>query len=132
MEEKKIDINSIIGFVLIFAILLFMLWQNQPTPEELEAQEKAKQEQIEADKKVETNVKEDTYVTPAEDFTATLASDSTQIVALQNKLGAFAYSATLPSAKEEETQVENEVLDLKFSNKGGYLNEVRLKKVCQL
>ena len=128
MEEKKIDINSIIGFVLIFAILLFMLWQNQPTPEELEAQEKAKQEQIEADKKAETNVKEDTYVTPAEDFTATLASDSTQIVALQNKLGAFAYSATLPSAKEEETQVENEVLDLKFSNKGGYLNEVRLKK----
>ena len=46
MEEKKLDINSIIGFVLIFAILMFMLWQNQPTPEELEAQEKAKQEQL--------------------------------------------------------------------------------------
>ena len=128
MEEKKIDINSIIGFVLIFAILLFMLWQNQPTPEELEAQEKAKQEQIEADKKAETIVNEDTYVTPAEDFTATVASDSTQLVSLQNKLGAFAYSASLPSAKDEETQVENEVLDLKFSNKGGYLSEVRLKK----
>ena len=48
MEEKKIDINSIIGFVLIFAILLFMLWQNQPTPEEIEAQkaEKAKTEKL--------------------------------------------------------------------------------------
>ena len=45
MEEKKLDINSIIGFVLIFGILAYMLWQNQPTPEELEAQEKAKQEQ---------------------------------------------------------------------------------------
>jgi len=45
MEEKKLDINSIIGFVLIFGILMYMLWQNQPTPEELEAQEKAKQEQ---------------------------------------------------------------------------------------
>ena len=38
MEEKKFDFNTIIGFVLIGAILLFMLWQNQPTPEEIEAQ----------------------------------------------------------------------------------------------
>ena len=47
MEEKKLDINTIIGFVLIFGILIFMFWQNQPTPEELEAQ-KAKQEQLKA------------------------------------------------------------------------------------
>ena len=41
MEENKLDINSIIGFLLIGAILLYMLWQNQPTPEQLAAQEKA-------------------------------------------------------------------------------------------
>ncbi len=128
MEEKKIDINSIIGFVLIFAILLFMLWQNQPTPEELEAQEKAKQEQIEADKKAESNVKEDAFVTPTEELPVTTTTDSTQLASIQNKLGAFAYSATLPSAKEGETHVENDVLDLKFSNKGGFLKEVRLKQ----
>ena len=46
MEEKKLDINSIIGFLLIGGILLFMLWQNQPTPEELAEQEQAKQEQL--------------------------------------------------------------------------------------
>ena len=46
MEEKKLDLNSIIGFVLIFAILIFMFWQNKPTPEEIEAQ-KAKQELVE-------------------------------------------------------------------------------------
>ena len=46
MEEKKLDINSIIGFLLIGAILLYMLWQNQPTPEQLAEQEKAKQEQL--------------------------------------------------------------------------------------
>ena len=53
MEEKKFDINTIVGFLLIGAILLFMLWQNQPTPEEIEAQ-KAEQErtqQKENDKK---------------------------------------------------------------------------------
>ena len=49
MEEKKLDLNSIIGFVLIFGILIFMFYQNQPTPEEVEA-EKAKQEQVEAAK----------------------------------------------------------------------------------
>ena len=43
MEEKKFDLNTIIGFLLIGAILLFMLWQNQPTPEELEAQKLAKE-----------------------------------------------------------------------------------------
>ena len=43
MEEKKFDFNTIIGFVLIGAIILFMMWQNAPTPEEIEA-EKAKKE----------------------------------------------------------------------------------------
>ena len=128
MEEKKIDINSIIGFVLIFAILLFMLWQNKPTPEELEAQEKAKQEQIEAEKKEIADTKQDAFIAPTEELTTVSSSDSTQLVALQNKLGAFAYSATLPSAKDDETHVETEFLDLKFSNRGGFLKEVRLKQ----
>ena len=122
MEEKKFDLNSIIGFALIFAILLFMLWQNKPSEEEVAA-EKAKQEQIKVEKQKNT-IKEDTFITEAEDFTA----DSTQLVALQNKLGAFAYSATLPSAKVKETTVENEVLALKFNNKGGQISEVKLKK----
>ena len=55
MEEKKLDINSIIGFILIFGILLWMLYNNQPTPEELQAQEKAKQEQIESENKVSSD-----------------------------------------------------------------------------
>lgn len=127
MEERKLDINSIIGFVLIFAILLFMLWQNQPTPEELEAQEKAKQEQVEAEKKSKAKDAESTKITASEDFTAITGSDSIQLAAARNRLGAFAYSATLPSAKDEFTEVETELLDLKFSNKGGFLKEVRLK-----
>ena len=49
MEEKKFDINTVVGFLLIGGILLYMLWQNAPTPEELEAQqaEKEKIEQLE-------------------------------------------------------------------------------------
>ena len=37
MEEKKLDVKSIIGFVLIFGILVYMMYQNAPTPEEIEA-----------------------------------------------------------------------------------------------
>ena len=126
MEEKKLDTKSIIGFVLIFGILLYMMYMNQPTPEELEAQEKAKLEQVEAEKKVE--IKENTLVTTAEDYSATAVTDSLQLVALNNKLGAFAYASTLASATNKETLVESDLLALKFSNKGGYLSEVRLKQ----
>ncbi|MFD2541984.1 membrane protein insertase YidC [Lacinutrix gracilariae] len=126
MEEKKLDLNSIIGFILIFGILVYMMYTNQPTPEELEAQEKAKQEQVEATKEVENQ--ESTLVTTAEDYSVTSTTDSLQLVALKNKLGAFAYASTLPSATNKETVVETEKFSLKFSNKGGYLSEVKLKE----
>ncbi|MFD2726778.1 membrane protein insertase YidC [Hyunsoonleella rubra] len=123
MEEKKLDINSIIGFVLIFGILAYMLWQNQPTPEELEAQEKAKQEQVEAEQKAKEA--ETTFETTAEDFKVG-AVDSLQQIELTNKLGAFAHSAI--HATDESTKVESDLLALTFNNKGGYLSEVKLKE----
>jgi YidC/Oxa1 family membrane protein insertase len=125
MEEKKLDINSIIGFALIFGILMYMLWQNQPTPEEIAEQEKAKQEQLATEEK--SKKQDDVIQTTAEDFSAVSNTDSTQLSVLKNKLGAFAYSSTLPSAKDDNTVVETELLYLKFSNKGGYLSEVKLK-----
>ena len=125
MEEKKLDINSIIGFALIFGILMYMLWQNQPTPEQAAEQEKAKQEQLAAEEKAK--VPEDVIQTTAEDFSKEAVTDSVQLTSLKNKLGAFAYSSTLPSASNNETIVENDLLALKFSNKGGFLSEVKLK-----
>ncbi|GGH46199.1 membrane protein [Mangrovimonas yunxiaonensis] len=126
MEEKKLDINSIIGFVLIFGILVYMMYTSQPTPEELEAQEKAKQEQVEAE--AQTAAKQQDKVVSSEDFTAPSPTDSLKLEALKGKLGALAYSSTLPSAKDTHTVVENQVLALKFSNKGGYLSEIKLKE----
>ena len=125
MEEKKLDIKSIIGFVLIFGILLWMLYNNQPTPEELEAQEKAKQEQVEAEKKAE-GANDEFKATP-ETIAAVSATDSTKYAELQRKIGAFAYAASLDNG-QEFTTVENEVLALKISNKGGYVAEVKLKQ----
>ncbi|WP_336065938.1 membrane protein insertase YidC [Mesoflavibacter sp. CH_XMU1404-2] len=125
MEEKKLDINSIIGFILIFGILLFMMWQNAPSEEELKAQEAEKQAKIDAKKKAEAE-KADTKVVTEEDFTE--AKDSAQVAVLQSKIGAFAYSAATATSSEKEIEVQNEVLDLKFNTKGGHLSEVKLKQ----
>lgn len=105
-----------------------MLWQNQPTPEELAA-EKAKQEQVEAKEKAnEAKKKKDTFETTASDYSNTSAADSLKLLSLKNKLGAFAYASTLPSATDNVTTVENGVLTLKFNNRGGYLSEVKLNE----
>ncbi|MCH7525483.1 MAG: membrane protein insertase YidC [Bacteroidetes bacterium] len=127
MEEKKLDINSIIGFILIAGILMYMLWQNQPTPEEIAEQEKALQEQIDAENKANEKAAE-TFVTTPADFSLEATSDSLQLVNLRNRIGDFAYSASVSSATQGETIIENEVLYLKVNNKGGYLTEVRLKQ----
>ncbi|WP_203257965.1 membrane protein insertase YidC [Hyunsoonleella ulvae] len=123
MEEKKLDINSIIGFVLIFGIMIYMFWQNKPTPEELEAQEKAKQEQVETEKKAKADAQ--TLVTTPNDFTNVADLDSLGLIEFKNKFGILAYSESL--ANNEETIVETNVFALKFSNRGGYLSEVKLK-----
>ncbi|TYP70467.1 membrane protein insertase YidC [Aquimarina intermedia] len=124
MEEKKFDFNSIIGFVLIGVILVWLLYQNQPTQEELEA-EKAKQEQIDA-QNVQDKPAEAEFVQKNEALIAN-PQDSTAIEQAKTQLGAFAYSAGLPSAKEAVTTIENEVLRLKIDNRGGYISEALLK-----
>ncbi|WP_299211188.1 membrane protein insertase YidC [uncultured Aquimarina sp.] len=124
MEEKKFDLNTVIGFVLIFGIFAWMFYVNKPTPEEIEA-EKAKQEQVEAEQKTEEN-KTTEFIKESEAIVAN-PQDSLALVAAKSQLGAFAYAASLPSAKENVTKIENEVLSLKINNRGGYIEEALLK-----
>jgi len=124
MEEKKLDLNSIIGFLLIGAILLYMLWQNQPTPEQLAAQEKAKQEQLTSEA---ANKSADQLTISNNSNNNQLLTDSQALATLKNKIGDFAYALTLPSATSNVTTFENEVLALKIDNKGGFITEVKLK-----
>lgn len=121
MEEKKLDLNSIIGFVLIFGILIWMMYQNQPSKEQLAA-EKAKKEQSAtlSSKKVAS---ENITLNQVDTSSASTA----QIEKLKKSLGNFAYSATLTSAKDTVTTLENDFILLKISNKGGYIVEAVLK-----
>jgi len=121
MEQKKLDLNSIIGFVLIFGILMWIMYQNQPTEAELAA-EKAKKEQVVKEASV------DAKTTPIAPVVAdSIAGDSIQMAKLKGALGNFAYSATLPSAKENVTTIENSLVILQIANKGGYIVDAKLK-----
>ena len=112
MEDKKLDLNSIIGFVLIFGILIWMMYQNQPSKEQVVAAEKSKQ------------VVAKQAVISAD---AATVGDTLQMAKLKKSLGNFAYSATLPSAKDTVTTIENEFVRIKIANKGGYIVEAILK-----
>lgn len=121
MEEKKLDLNSIIGFVLIFGILIWMMYQNQPSKEQLAA-EKAKKEQAASVSSIKT-LQEKVAVNSID----TSSTNTAQIEKLKKSLGNFAYSATLASAKDTVTTLENEFVRIKISNKGGYIVEAVLK-----
>ena len=121
MEEKKLDLNTIIGFILIGFILLYILWQQQPTAEELAAQEEAKQEQLESDSAQNKAIlKTNNLDTQTSDYSPDLEN-------FKNQVGDFAYAMTLPSATPTFTTFENQVLAIKIDNKGGFISEVKLK-----
>lgn len=122
MEQKKLDLNSIIGFALIFVIIAWMIYNNQPTKQQLAA-EKAKKEQVAKEQKVKAVATKTVATTLAD----TTASDSLKLQKLQGALGGFAYSATLPSAKDNFTTIENDRVKLRIANKGGYIVEATLK-----
>ncbi len=122
MEEKKFDKNSIIGFGLIFVIVMWMMYNSQQTAQKEQA-EKAKQAKIEKTQKAnEVTTKQ--IVATAIDSTV---SDTVKLQKLQGALGSFAYSSTLPSAKNSVTEISNDVMIVKISNKGGQIAEVSLK-----
>ena len=123
MEEKKLDLNSIIGFVLILGILIWIMYNNKPSEATIAA-DKAKKEQVAKEAVAKNNVATAVASTPA----IVAAGDSLQIAQLQKTLGNFAYSATLPTAKDNFTTIENELVKIKIANKGGYIVEATLKK----
>ena len=124
MEQKKLDINSIVGFVLIFGILIWIMYQNQPDPKVIAAEKAQKELVAKAAKAKALELKSIEKAAVA----VAATGDSTQLVQLQKTLGNFAYSATLPSAKGDFTTIENEVVKLKIANKGGFIVEAILKQ----
>lgn len=120
MEGKKIDRNSIVGFVVIAGLLIWMMFNNI----------NKEQEAIVKDKEIAQ--KEVIKQTESESISNAISNhvenDSIMTEALRSKLGPFAFSATLPSAQEEKTELKTDFLTLVVENKGGSLSNVVVNK----
>jgi YidC/Oxa1 family membrane protein insertase len=124
MEEKKFNPKQLIGYVLIMGLVTWMFYKNRPTEEDLKVEEANNTEEVIKEASPE---KAKTKVVTKNDFSTNAVKDSASLVQLNNKLGLFAYGASLPSATDAVTEITNDFLKLNFSNKGGYLSSVELK-----
>ncbi len=121
MEEKKFDGNSLIGFVLLGAIMIWWMYTTKPTTEEIEAEKNKNTEQV-----IEEKTSTDPSILTNPDIAAQPGNSSSMAQA-KSELGVFAYSASFASSKYAETVLENEVLKLVISNKGGQIKEALIK-----
>ena len=121
MEQKKTDVNSIIGFILLGAIALWWVYSTQPTPEELEKQKTERIQDSINNIQQQTKLEVSNTTAPVN-----VVSDSIAQLQAKNELGAFANSATVNS--NGTTVIENDLLKLTILNKGGQIIEAHLKK----
>ena len=109
MEEKNFDLKSFIGFILIGAILLYMMYQNQPSPNDTSLNNQTNQEEV-VNKISKNDPKQSSF----------------------NLNDAFKKRDVLNSFDQKKyvqsnTLLENELLAIEISNLGGMLSKVRLK-----
>ena len=116
MEQKKFDLTSFIGMILLGGILLYWMNTNKPDEEILET---TTTEQITDSSKASKTQNTLTVNKPV------FENDSLKQVAFTNKLGAFAQSAI--NGKEGVTVLENDVVKLTIDNKGGQIVEALIK-----
>lgn len=128
MEERKLDRNSIIGIVIIAGLMIWLMLNNINKEKESMAKdaEKAQKEQIDTlqAESIESAIAENKNE----------ANDSLSLTSkeLQSSLGAFAYSATLPSVEGGSTEIKNELLTITVSNKGGVIENLKINNFKRL
>ncbi|MFN5773973.1 membrane protein insertase YidC, partial [Flavobacterium sp.] len=120
MEEKKFDKNSVIGFALLFVLILWMMYNS--------SQEQQKAQTGKATTAQKSTPKKDTPAATPALPTDTTVTDSNAVKAAESKFGKFAYAATLPAAKGGTTVLENDLVKIVVANQGGAVQQVTLKK----
>ena len=124
------DRNTVIGLSLIFAI--FMLWQYTmtPTQEEVEAY-KRQQDSLQRLEQFQTDslLALETKVTPEKEVDLPQVEDSVSVAAKFNKLGQeYGPFAAAAAGEEAFETLENDLLKITFTSKGGRIKEVELKE----
>jgi len=119
MEEKKFDLNSFIGMLLLGGILMWWMYTQAPEEKNQDATTNTEHVIDSVNTSNSTNI-------VSHDTLPQSKTDSLQTVAYQNQLGAFAASAI--NGKEGTTAIENDLVALTISNKGGQIINATLKK----
>ncbi|MEO1258047.1 MAG: membrane protein insertase YidC [Bacteroidota bacterium] len=126
------DKNTITGFILIFGILL--VWNMMMAPEaqkQLEEKQRIQDSIAQVEKKLQEETIPETSPTTTDTppQTPEIIQDS-QAIAKAETLLQMQYGAFYPSAKGEEKEItlENNVMKVTFTNKGGHIKSVLLKE----
>ncbi len=127
------DKNTIIGFILMIVVVLGFSWFTQPSPEEIAAQQHYNDSiaAVEAERAAQAELWQQKADSAALAATATpavmdsLTADSIERAQLVAAFGAFAPAA---NGEEEIITLENNLLALEFSTRGGYLKRAMLKE----
>ncbi|WP_218599327.1 membrane protein insertase YidC [Polaribacter sp. NJDZ03] len=114
MEQKKFDINSFIGMLLLGGILLY--WINSNKPDETTDTSTNTEQIVDS-----TNNTSNTFT----ENTPVFENDSLKQIAYTTKLGAFAQSAI--NGSNGNSVLENNLVKLTVSNKGGQIIEAEIK-----
>ena len=119
------DKNTLIGFLLIGVVLFAFSWFNRPTPEQLEAQRRYQDSiaKIEYAQQLELQ-KQENKSALVEDSLENLP-DSVRAQRLQQSFGVFGDAMV---GTEDYTTLQNDVVELRISNKGGRICYARLKE----
>jgi YidC/Oxa1 family membrane protein insertase len=118
------DRNSYIGLGLIFAMLIGYFYINQPSNEQLEVQ-KRQTDSIQNVKRIEEQKNQIKLLQAQKEKDSLNALIKQDTNALKTVYGGFSSQVV---GEEEIFKLENEDLNISFSNKGGIIKQVELKK----
>ena len=115
MEQKKFDVNSFIGMILLGGIIFWWMSTQEPTIDTNDTN----------DTEIVTSPESNNNTSNAFANTTAIENDSIKQLSLKNQLGAFAESAI--NATAGFSVLENEVVKLTINNKGGQIKEALVK-----
>ncbi|MDR2120501.1 MAG: membrane protein insertase YidC [Tannerella sp.] len=122
------DKNTIIGFILIGAVILLFSWLNRPTQEQIEAMEAQRRYQ-DSIAQLQSVAPPQTEVTPAvRQPEITALEESPDTVSANRLLQTYGIFAPAAEGTDTFVTIENEKIELRISTKGGNLTFARLKE----
>ncbi len=119
------DKNTVIGFLLIGVVLFAFTWLNQPSQDQIDAQRRYNDSIAQVEFAKQAELRELENKNAIEENAIQNLPDSAKAVQLQNTYGAFAGSM---EGEEEIIKLENNLLEVHITTKGGRLAYARLKE----